>query len=93
MSGKDYNVMSEYGVKDTDYCKEFGMPEDICGTPKVNDWLIEKVYTDNRTAELDANLKAGMETKEATKLAEQVASEGRQEAKRNVFMVKQARGY
>ncbi len=89
---KDYNVMSEYGVKDTDYL-EMGLPEELVGTSKINDWMIDKVYEDNLRNETEANLKAGMDSKEAIKRATQAAKEGKNEAKRNVFMVQQARGY
>jgi hypothetical protein len=95
MSGdtKDYNIMSEYGVKDSDYVKEFGMPEELAGTGGINDWLINKVYEDNLREETTANLQNGMDSKEAIQLATRIAKEGKEEAKRNVLKVKKIRGY
>jgi len=89
---KNYNIMSEYGVNDADYV-EFGLPEELVGTKEINDWLVNKVYEDNIKYETEANLEAGMDSKEAISLATKVAKEGRNEAKRNVFMIQKARGY
>lgn len=85
--------MSEYGVKDLDFVSEFEMPDDLVGTPAVNDWMINKVYEDNLRAETTINLNNGMDSKEAIKLATRMANEGRQEAKKNLANVRKSRGY
>ena len=54
---KDYNVMSAQGMTDAELLKANGGPEKFAGTPKVNTFMVNKVYHDN--------LKAGMSKAEA----------------------------
>ncbi len=54
---KDYNVMSHQGMTDKELLAANGGPEKFAGTPKVNMFMVNKVYQDN--------LKAGMSKKEA----------------------------
>lgn len=49
--------MSAHGITDVELLKENGGPEKFAGTPKVNTFMVNKVYHDN--------LKAGMSRAEA----------------------------
>tara|TARA_R110002167_G_scaffold146738_1_gene338302 strand:- start:1398 stop:1631 length:234 start_codon:yes stop_codon:yes gene_type:complete len=77
MAYKDYNVMSAQGITDVEMLKENGGSEKFAGTPRVNTFMVNKVYKDN--------LKAGMSSKEA--------NVRRIEAQRLVKEVKEWRGY
>ena len=90
---KDYNIMSEYGTKDQDFVDEFGMPQEFVGTPRVNEYMIDKMYEDNIRAETEANINDGMEPRKATHLAEKKAIAKLKATKRNLQKVTKARGY
>ena len=77
MAYRDYNVMSAQGITDVEMFKANGGPENYAGTPKINTFMVNKVYKDN--------LKAGMSSKEA--------NVRRIEAQRLVKEVKGWRGY
>ena len=77
MAYRDYNVMSAQGITDVEMLKANDGPEKYAGTPKVNTFMVNKVYKDN--------LKAGMSSKEA--------NVRRAEAQRLVKEVKGWRGY
>ena len=74
---KDYNVMSAQGMTDVELLKANGGPEKFAGTPKVNTFMVNKVYQDN--------LKAGMSSSEA--------NVRRIEAQKLVKATKEWRGY
>ena len=77
MAYRDYNVMSAQEITDVEMLKANGGPEKYAGTPKINTFMVNKVYKDN--------LKAGMSSKEA--------NVRRTEAQRLVKEVKGWRGY
>ena len=77
MGYRDYNVMSAQVITDVEMFKANGGPEKYAGTPKINTFMVNKVYKDN--------LKAGMSSKEA--------NVRRIEAQRLVKEVKGWRGY
>jgi hypothetical protein len=85
--------MSIHGVKDSDYCEQYGVPESLCGTPKINDYMIDKIYRENIEAETRANLNAGMEPGEAMSSATKLAKEGMAMARKNLKNVIAQRGY
>ena len=90
---RDHNIMSIHGVKDSDYCEQYGVPESLCGTPKIKDYMIDKIYRENIEAETKANLEAGMEPGEAMSLATKLAKDGMIQAKKNLRNVTAQRGY
>ncbi len=77
MAYRDYNVMSAQGITDVEMLKANDGPEKYAGTPRVNTFMVNKVYQDN--------LKAGMSKNEA--------NVRRIEAQRLVKEVKGWRGY
>lgn len=85
--------MSEHGVKDSDFVSQYGMPEEFAGTPKVNDFMVNKAYEDNVSAEMQLNLDAGMDNKEATAKATSTAKKVRDEVMQNIAKISKARGY
>jgi len=74
---KNYNVLSAQGITDIDMLETNGGPVKYAGTPKINSWMIQKVYKDN--------LESGMSREEA--------NIRRVEAQKTVKYVKQQRGY
>lgn len=77
MAYKDYNVMSAQGMTDAEILEANGGPANYAGTPKVNTFMVNKVFNDN--------LKAGMSRNEA--------NVRRVEAQKLVKNVKEWRGY
>lgn len=63
----NYNMNALMGmdVTDEDYVKEYGVPQELAGTPAINDWMIE----DTRVKNINYYLDEGMSEKEANKLA------------------------
>jgi len=64
---KNYNVMSHQGMTDKDMLAANGGPEKYAGTPKVNTFMINKVFRDNLAAGMSRN-EANARRVEAQKL-------------------------
>ena len=90
---KDYNMMSETGMTDMEFAEAFGMPEHLVGTPEMNNWMIDKVYTDNVEAESKTRIDSGMEPGQAVKEATAFAENSRRAARANLKKVSKIRGY
>ena len=68
---KDYNVSSAQGISDKEMLEANGGPMKFAGTPKVNTYMINKVYKDN----LDAGMgkrEANLRRVEAQKLVKEI---------------------
>ena len=85
--------MSELGVTDMEYVEEFGMPEELAGTPGINDWMIQHVYEGNLSAETKKMMDDGVDPDVATKKATTMADESRMTAKAGLKLVTKRRGY
>ena len=77
MVHKDYNILSAQGISDKEMLELNGGPASYAGTPKVNTYMVQKVYKEN--------LATGMDKKEA--------NARRVEAQKTVKLVKEMRGY
>lgn len=44
---KDYNYMAlqGYDITDDEYAEQFGCPQEVVGTPEINNWMIDRVYS------------------------------------------------
>ena len=49
MSKKSYNYLALRcaNVDDMEYVEEFGLPEDVAYTPRINDVMLKRVYDEN----------------------------------------------
>ena len=93
MENKDYNIMAHMGVTDIDYVEEMGMPEELAGTPAMNDWMINHVFEGNLEAETREFIDLGHEPDVAAKKAHKIATAAKNAAKLNLQRVTKARGY
>ena len=90
---KDYNIMSEHGMTDMEYMEEFGVPEQLVGTPGINKWMINYTYEGNIQAEQDRMIKDGVDTEVARAKATRIAEKSRKQAISNLRQVIERRGY
>ena len=60
-SRKSYNYLAlrGAGVDDMEYVEQFGLPQEVAYTPRINDVMLDKVYEDN--------IAAGVTEEQATK--------------------------
>tara|TARA_R110002072_G_scaffold88192_3_gene198619 strand:+ start:5313 stop:5561 length:249 start_codon:yes stop_codon:yes gene_type:complete len=74
---KDHNILAHKGYTDEYMLKDSGGPAKLAGTPRVNSWMINNEFRENK--------KSGMSIKECNEL--------RSAAQRTVAEVKRQRGY
>jgi len=89
----DYNILSEFGTTDQEYVNDHGAPQDLVGTPKINDWMVEKMYTQNIEAEYEAAINTGASKQEAMSRAKKIAEKGKASARGMIADVRKRRGY
>ena len=93
MENKDYNIMSEQGIKDIDLIEEFGLDPALAGSPEINNAMIQKVYDDNVEVETRIGIEEGMEPRLATQSAMKHADTLKKDTIRNLRQVIKRRGY
>jgi len=71
---KDFNVSSAQGISDKEMLEANGGPMKFAGTPKVNTFMINKVYKENLEAGMDKR-EANMRRVEAQKLVKEIKLE------------------
>lgn len=71
-SPKSYNYLAlrGAGVDDMEYVENFGLPEEVAYTPRINDEMLNMVY--------DQNIASGMDKAEADKTRSQAARDIRE---------------
>lgn len=74
---KDYNILSHKGYTDEYMLKECGGPAKLAGTPRINSWMINNEYRENK--------KSGIPIDKCNAL--------RSMAQQNVAQMKKERGY
>ena len=74
---KDHNILAHKGYTDEYMLKEAGGPMKLAGTPRINSWMINNEYNENK--------KAGISIEECNKLKTM--------AQQTVAQVRRERGY
>ena len=74
---KDHNILAHKGYTDEYMLKEAGGPMKLAGTPRINSWMINNEYKENK--------KAGISIEECNKLKTM--------AQQTVAQVRRERGY
>ena len=90
---REHNILSMEGVKDSEYVKEFGVPNNMANTPELNNWLINDTYEKNLELEYNKAIQLGRSESEAQSYSKQMANKGRAEARKLLKQVKEKRGY
>jgi uncharacterized protein YneF (UPF0154 family) len=90
---KDHNIMSESGITDQEFVSKHNVPEELAGTPEINEWMINKVYEQNIQSEYERAVKGGMSGAKAKARARKVADNGKRQGRKTISEVKKARGY
>ena len=93
MESKDYNVMSEHGITDQEYVDRFGLPQELVGTPEMNDWMLNKTYEDNIVDCTEDLMSKGKDRNKATGKCKSIAGKNRKAAMKLLKEVQKRRGY
>lgn len=93
MAERNYNVMSEHGVTDQEYADDFGLPQELVGTPDMNDWMIDKIYEDNVRDCSDALVSQRHDRGRALNICKKTAERNKTEAYALLRSVQKRRGY
>jgi len=93
MSTKNYNMLSENGMDDMEYVKQYNLDPAIAYTPKINDVMLDIAYSGNVRAEQKALMDKGMTQAEAFKIATGIADKLLNEGKKSLSKLKKQRGY
>ena len=93
MEQRDYNVMSEHGITDQEYADKFGLPQELVGSPEMNDWMMRKVYEDNMRDCSDKLIEEGYSREKAENECHKTAVKNKNEAAKLLKSVQKRRGY
>jgi len=90
---KDYNAMSQHGMKDIEFIEEFGLDPSLEGTPAINDAMLDVVGSLNVKARKEELMMEGINSEQAQKEAFKYANNKRKEAEAHLKAVTKQRGY
>jgi len=93
MENRNYNVMSEHGITDQDYVERFGMPQELVGTPEMNDWMLKKTFEDNIVDCTESLINKGESRDKAESKCRSIANKNKKEAMKLLKEVQKRRGY
>jgi len=90
---KDHNIMSQHGITDAEFIKEFNLSPELEGKPEINEAMLDIIGVNNVKDEKEALIEKGMRPDKAQKEAYKIANKLRKEAEKNLKQVIKVRGY